>query len=238
MPILDKSRKDLWLDGFLLHFITGYEKGAYEQIAALEPKKHYVWDTVKIQGVNANVLYGRVPKKGSKHLDDNNWVGRDDPLFNEAIEVVAEVLGQVDGVLNWSIKDLFRLQMAYLLLWSAIERYATFRYEMRGAVLQTVRRLSEDSTFVTALRAGVTRKASVYKADDPGNVARLNVENPKACIDFYYQVRCNITHRGKALVDDYDLVNQALRELLGIFKYTMDSAFDESLRMRKLLLAR
>jgi hypothetical protein len=34
------------------------------------------------------------------------------------------------------------------------------------------------------------------------------------------------------MLDDYDLVNQALRELLVIFKYTKDSAFDVSLRIK------
>ena len=46
-----------------------------------------------------------------------SWNGWDDPLFTSALDVVKETLHS-QTQFDWDLKPLFRLQMAYLLLWS------------------------------------------------------------------------------------------------------------------------
>ena len=237
MPILDTNEKNEQTRGFLLNFTPAFQKDAYAQIDALEPENHYRWGTAMVSGQNANVLYGKSPSKGSKVLDDAFWEGSKDPLFVEAIEVIDYTIRQF-GDQRYSastdpIFNLFQLQMAYLLLWSAIERYVTFRYNMHGlAILRTIKKLATDETFVKSLARNVGRKAEVVRSDDPEKTHKLDSTNPEKCIEYYYQLRCNITHRGKAFHDDYDLILSALRELLRIFSETKDSAFRESAEIR------
>jgi hypothetical protein len=41
---------------------------------------------------------------------------------------------------------------------------------------------------------------------------------------YYYQVRSNITHRGKAVVTDYDTLGKSAKELLPIFRAVLAAA--------------
>jgi hypothetical protein len=113
--------------------------------------------------------------------------------------------------------------MGYLLLWSAIERYCSLRWGFRGGPVQRVRRLADEPLFVRALEEHAQPGRIVYRADDPGAAAReLNPAEPTRAIDFYYQVRSNITHRGKAAHDELWLVESSLSELTAIFRTVLD----------------
>ena len=55
---------------------------AYMAIAAVEPKKQYVWDTLFVGGVKANALMARSPERGTTVLDVHSWdVNKDDPFL-------------------------------------------------------------------------------------------------------------------------------------------------------------
>ena len=56
----------------------------------------------------------------------------------------------------------------------------------------------------------------------------LNSEKPYDSIHYYYTIRCNVAHRGKALYNDDELIRQSLKELLGIFKDILNESFDET----------
>jgi hypothetical protein len=56
-----------------------------------------------------------------------DWDGWKDPLLDQALPFVEKTRHQA-SLQKRAYHRLFRLQMAYLLLWSAIERYVTFRY--------------------------------------------------------------------------------------------------------------
>ena len=43
-------------------------------------------------------------------------------------------------------------------------------------------------------------------------------------VAYYYQVRSNITHRGKGAVRDYDMLRDSLTELLPIFREVLEAA--------------
>jgi hypothetical protein len=117
------------------------------------------------------------------------------------------------------IRAFFRYQMAYLLLWSAIERYASLRWGFAGGPVQRVRNLAREPAFSRALREHAQPGRVVYRADNPGaSPLRLDPDDPRRAIDFYYQVRSNITHHGKAAHDELSLVLGCLDELHTIFR--------------------
>jgi hypothetical protein len=143
--------------------------------------------------------------------------------FTEALDVVEETLRS--QTFDWrNLKPLFRLQMAYLLLWSSIERYVSLRYHLGDKVTQKVNQLAREAAFVTGLRAHVHEERTVNRADRPGEKEVLDPESPKKAVGYYYQVRSNITHRGKGIVRDYDLLHESLAELLTIFREVLREA--------------
>jgi hypothetical protein len=117
--------------------------------------------------------------------------------------------------------------MAYLLLWSAIERYVSLRYYLAGdKVNAKVKHLAEEPAFGEGLRRYVKKKSRpLYRADDPHESLTLDPESPKKSLYYYSQVRSNITHRGKGVVSrDHRLVMNSLMQLLPIFREVLQAA--------------
>lgn len=237
LPIINPTRRGS-IKGVLLNFYPDKAEEAYERICAMEPTDQYSWEMKLAEGQPVNVLIGRHPNKGSKPLEGPEWNGWDDPLFKEALEVVEETLNSdtEDGFL----KRIFRLQMAYLLLWSSIERYASLRYflgrsDHNGVSVTTKnKKFAEEPAFASSLRQhyrpidGLDPPRKVFKADDPKNSAELDLDSPSKAIEYYYQVRSNITHRGKGASWDLEVVEGSLRELLPIFRDVLKEAEREA----------
>lgn len=114
--------------------------------------------------------------------------------------------------------------MAYLLLWSSIERYVSLRYHLGDKVTETVGQLAHESPFAESLRRHVKGSREIYRADRPGEKEVLDPKSPDKAVRYYYQVRSNITHRGKGVVRDYDLLKNSLAELLPIFREVLKAA--------------
>ncbi len=222
LPIIDPNgSRDV--AGALISFRPRFAAEAYDRIVSLEPDKHYYWSEADASGTRANVMVGKSPEKGSMLCEDEEWDGWQDPLLTAALEVVEETL-QAQGEFQSSLRPLFRLQMAYLLLWSAIERYASLRYHLGDKVVDKIKRIADEPAFAEGLRQNVKEPRSVYRADRPGYRETLDRESPGGSIDYYYQVRSNITHRGKAAVQDHEIVMESLRELLQIFRGVLKAA--------------
>lgn len=230
LPIVDEEGGDE-IRGSLIFFDERKVVEAYLSIRELEPDKHYRWgvgDVKANQGIQkANVLFGRRPSKGSSPVKQLDWDGKEDPLFTSALEVVQEI-GEQNMRLESDLKPLFRLQMAYLLLWSAIERYVSFRYHLGSDVYAKVKKLAEEEAFVVGLREQVSGRRTLYRADKPGEEEVLDVSRPSKSLSYYYQVRSNITHRGKAVERDFDTLRDSLEELHKIFRTVLDAAFREA----------
>jgi hypothetical protein len=224
LPIIELARHGS-VCGALLTFLPDRAIEAYDRISAMEPDKHYRWQEAPVGGTRANVLVGRSPETGSVPCEAPEWNGWKDPLFTDALDVVEETL-ESPGLLliDRDLKPLFRLQMAYLLLWSSIERYVSLRYHLGGGATQKVGELAREAAFVTGLRAHVHEKRTVYRADRPGEKEVLDPESPEKSVRYYYQVRSNITHRGKGVDKDYRLLHMSLTELLPIFREVLRQA--------------
>jgi hypothetical protein len=228
LPIADPRGNGI-VKGFLLEFDAKSAREAYGRICEIEPDREYRWDEVNTGEVLANVLWGRAPEKGAVTLDANEWSGEDDPLFTTALDIVAETLRD-NSKFEWDLRPLFRLEMAYLLLWSSIERYVSLRYHLGDDVWQKVKNLADEAAFGTGLRTHVPDTASrfIFRADKPEEKVRLDPQNPKHSLEYYYQIRSNLTHRGKGVVKDHDRLRDSLRELLAIFRAVLKQAFADS----------
>lgn len=242
LPILELSLAGASaIDGALLSFRNGSQGDAYERIADMEPHAQYRWETVSLDVGVANSLTARRSSRGSDRWafqSDEAWDGWKDPVFTAALDVVEETLASSSDFGPSDMRPTFRLQMAYLLLWSSIERYLSLRYHLGpktdGSRLSTfglVKKLGEERSFADALRREVGRTDRIYRADDPGRAVILDPEDPMKSIDYYYQIRSNITHRGKGVVRDHRTLKCALHELLGIFRVVLGGAKEEAERL-------
>ena len=227
--------------GYLITLKKGDEEKAYQSIAGIEPKKIYKWGVAESGNNIANVLYGRNPDKGSCHIHEGwkgegcniaarEWDGNKDPFFTQSLDLVREMLNESEkkeheGAFG-NYKELFRLQMAYTLLWSAIERYAGLKYHLGDQVMNKVSRIAEEECFIESLKCVVKEKRIIYRSDNLKKET-LDLNNPKKAISYYYAVRSNSIHRGKNAIGDFRIVQSSLRELLEIFTKMLEDAFKE-----------
>lgn len=221
------------IPGTLIEFFPEMQQDAYERISQMEPENQYFWGTKQLvnENVTINVLVGKSPQKGSVSYCEESWNGWEDPLFTAAIEVIEETINSEDAVtFDWNMKPLFRLQMAYLLLWSSIERYASLRYHLgTGKVMEKVEKLAvAEKGFALSLQKHVANTRKLSRADSPQDKVKLDPEDPLASIRYYYQVRSNITHRGKGIHGDFEILLHSTIELLAIFRDVLKCAKEEA----------
>lgn len=225
LPIVNPSLGGR-VTGGLITFRKADRTEAYERINGLEPDKQYRWETVAIDEIECNYLVGRSPTTGSVPADEG-WNGRNDPLFTSALEVVEETL-KSSSQFNRDLKPMFRLQMAYLLLWSSIERYASLRYHLGNRAVEKVMQIADEPKFAELLRRHVTRTHKIQRADKPVDHYKLDSQSPKTSLTYYYQIRSNITHRGKGVHRDHEIVRDSLVELFDIFRELLANAFESA----------
>lgn len=230
LVILDAGRSDR-AAGMILHFRQDAACDAYLAIDDLEPRHQYSWQLVEAvtpeTTTMANVLTGRSPRKGSKPLE-GPWSGRTDPLFTEGLATVEKLIIE-SGQEPAGPQGFFRAQAAYLLLWSAVERYATFRYGLAGdSIAQKLHLVASEETFRDALRTHVARTDRIQRSDRPQNHESLDATNAARSMDYYYQLRSNVAHRGKAAISDQERLMASSQELLQIFREVLQHAFDEA----------
>lgn len=187
-----------------------------------------MWKVADTKFVRANYLAGRnPPKMGTIIYDYNVWNGRDDHLFTVALDVVSETLNS-NEVFDWDLKPLFRLEMAYLLLWTALERYTSLRYHLGDRANQKVLQIAYEQAFARAVKGHVAGQREICRSDDPRKKIVLDPDAPHKVIEYYYQIRHNLVHRGKGVPHDHERLVKSLRERLAIFKETLMAAFEES----------
>ena len=199
----------------------------------MEPDAQYKWATVTLDSGAANLLVtvNRRTEARLGYESHEEWNGWRDPLFTDALDVVEETLADWKDFNPGDMRPTFRLEMAYMLLWSSIERYLALRYHLgpknensRVSVRGLVLKLAEEPAFTNSLTHVVTRTHRIYRADDPDGHEDLNPVDPKKSVDYYYQVRSNITHRGKGVMRDHETLVNSLTELLAIFRDVLGAA--------------
>lgn len=226
IPLLLKT-SGLRIKGVLIRFRDGCEIEAYKRVIGIEPDEVYLWEEVIASGnLHANALVGKRLGRGSSDLEHvEEWDGRTDPFFTDAIEEIEAILKNNSEFLQWDYKSLFRLQMAYTLLCSGLERYAGLRYHLGKNVNDKVFQIAKEEQFAISLRKHVEGTRVVYSSVDLSKYS-LDPNDPDRSIRYYYQVRSNAVHRGKAVTRDFDIVKSSLQELLAIFKDLLNDAWN------------
>ncbi|MCQ2737596.1 MAG: hypothetical protein MJ224_03220 [archaeon] len=223
--LLNNDRRYGETMGYILSFNNN--KKAYEQICQTISNKLYEWGTIEIENKTVNVLFGKDPEKGSNeienYIDSINFDGKNDPLFNEGIQVIKKNLKSTDFFME---EGFFELQMNYMLLWSAIDRYCKLRYNQESEHKNRIK-LSEEKIFREALNKYAKNKRRAIYNTDTLERRTFTIKNPKFCINYYYTLRCNIVHRGKTSIGDIKMLAKATNELLDIFEYILDKTFKD-----------
>lgn len=236
LPILNGEGHDQ-VSGFLIAFEKDEAESAYNEITKLEPQKQYSWETKSIslseEDRVANILLGNDVCKGTTHFKPDKWDGQNDPLFKDALDVVKEVIDSGPEFNEKDMKPFFRLQMAYLLLWTSIERYVSLRYGLRGphgkiSTTKKVHKIAEEDGFREGLSSIDRSESKIYRADKPKGKEKLDPSDPQSSIKYYYQIRNNLSHRGKTAVVDFEKLQKSLRELYNIFRVVLRRAFENA----------
>jgi hypothetical protein len=224
IPLLVIGRNYSNIKGYLIYFTARKEKDAYHRIIGIEPDEVYRWETIEVNDSRANALIGKREQRGSSDLEHfDEWDGKTDPFFKQGLEEVEAIL-KANSSFDWEFRSLLRLQMAYTLLWAAIERYAGLKYDLGKRVNEKVYQIAGEKCFTNALKKVVRDKRQVFSVTDLEKYT-LDPSDPEKSIRYYYQVRSNAIHRGKAVTRDFDTVKSSLEELLAIFKELLSESF-------------
>ena len=213
------------INGELFYFKKGDEKEAYDRIRVFEPKKFYKWQKTTViinnQEVKANVLVG-VNIKNSKLLSQNNFE-YEDPFFNEALNEIELILNEDEKnqqnnewINSDNIQHIFRLQMAYLLLWTCIKRFSFLKYPLIDNTNNQYKLIAKEPAFEKTLKNLVKEKRQIYSSNYL-NESILNPESPEKSLDYYHDLRFYGVHK-ETVLEDYKIIKSSLKELLIIFK--------------------
>lgn len=228
---LFKDSETQKVDGFLISFLPEFANRAYSFINSLEPTKLFKWRTGDYDGIHYNILYGVRPNFGTDDIRETDWKSVwQDPFFTSALEVLSEMPVEK---FDKSLKPLFKLQMKYMLIWTILERFSFLRYSFGGGPALRNNLLAENVYFEEALLKFVNEERTAYSSEDPHRKTMLYNRDSKKSMNYYYQVRCNITHRGKAVFRDHETVEKSYNELFEITRYILEKTKAECNKIRE-----
>lgn len=191
VPILIDKEWDNYLTiGSIITFKEGKEKTAYDIICKTMLNSLFKWKTIEINGKDINVLFGVNPENGSYYIEDKeeriNYNGKKDPLFSEAIRLIEKNLKSNE--FSWVEENFFELQMNYMLLWSAIDRYTSIKYNKRNQSWNN-EKFAKEKVFKEGINKFKDKyHQPVYSTDDL-KMHEFNVENPYETLKYYYTLR-------------------------------------------------
>jgi hypothetical protein len=171
-----------------------------------EPGDQYRWQVMQtIDGENANVLIGKKPHAGSSSFAGHTFLSRDDILLVDGPTAVRHTLDRSNGAQD--VSKFFATQMAYLFLWSIIERFMALRYGPHLEAGIKIKKFGADPTWQSAIKrlsptAIAPIATPVVDSRTPTRTFSLDVKKPLGTLQFFYQFRCNLTHRGKAAMSE------------------------------------
>ena len=217
---------DYDIKGQIIYFNQGDEVDAYNAISATEPKDLYEWGNITVEGIEANVLYGVNPDQGAYLYETDNgeyidtFDGSQDPFFSEMLDFLEK---ERDN-LKYDDYYIFRCQMIYMSLWSAIDRYCTLKYDSVNYQADNIRTLSADPVFIESINeSNLPYRNPIYSTKDATDWKWQN--SPYSKLYYYYVLRNNIIHRGKDRKTNIGVLGLCLKELLGIFRKVVNKTF-------------
>ena len=223
----DHDNKDV--HGYLIYFKDGQNEEAYENIAQFESDKIYEWTTKQYGLYTFNMLKGIKSNVGSEsYIETINFLRvedyktTNDPYFKDAIGILNSWLLKTKennikrGHHEWT-EEFFEYQARYLFLWTIIERLAYLRYGQGDSISANLKQLESSKYYQEHYIKTEIKEKKVISTESPDKKVRLQPNKPKNSLNFYYQVRCNLTHRGKGAEKDLEIISESFDELLHIF---------------------
>jgi hypothetical protein len=243
--ISDKNFHDL--NGYKINFKSEKALEAYFKISNKEPRNLYKWEV--IENMNALVAIDKIGIDKEFHGDPDNIIGWNDPYFHIGLEVITQQkfdkkIMNYEVNSKWDDRDFFAemifVQMKFLLAYSMLERLAFLmtsfqsgstqvsnvladNYFVRKAIIKLFNEMSEKKQ-CEKREVYSTERKSTSKGEKVIFSFKDSIEQKdfKKIIKFYYQLRNNITHRGKSLGRVSDNFKTYLEELTLIIKYTLE----------------
>lgn len=211
---IDSEENDTYkTSGYLIEFATPQK--AYEEIGNSINKELYKWKQINVNGTDANALVGVKDNPGCFNNRDyitSTYDYRQDPFFNEALELIEDAINEYENIFN--MKDFFKIQMHYMLLWSIIERFCTLSYGHFN-IGKNKDTFAQEKSFLNELE-NITRKDEIYPSD--GLIPKHINPNHWKSIFYYYTIRCNVVHKGKSVGnEDLNKLKYSLEELYNLF---------------------
>ncbi len=235
---LATPKRDKRLFGHRVRFTD--PRSAYELIGNVEPSGEYKWKSViDSTGENCNLLVANDPTNSTEQIP--NWSSSRDPLFQFGMALVSGVIINVaprlaeNGPFGYSASDwrpYFECQGAFLTLWSVFERYAAFRYgaefqplnegggqpvpKCRPPATAKIWETARSEKFRIAItNADIDENFEVFsvRENKKKRVIRDSFLDPEKAVKAWYQVRSNLTHRGKAAFKENRLLLTATIDL-------------------------
>lgn len=247
MPVLVGGENNIPIVGYVIKFKKNKMENAYKRIGYSKNMQIYKWEEIEIGEDKVNTLIGSNPElyrnKGNyynfeyntemfeKTLQEGNekraieYDWRKDPIFTETINKIVNSMGRTNyRGYQTDYDDFLEIQMLYMLLWTALDRFLTFRYGKSKR--QNVIRLSKEWFFKKALKKYVETNYTVFSAEDLKKY-ELNPKKPSCCALYYYTIRNNVVHSGKMLSAESEKLFYALNELLRIFEDVIEAVDEE-----------
>lgn len=222
--------------GSLIFFKKNDAYDAYQIISNSKSYKMYKWATIKDRLTNQKINVLVANKKYVNVDNPENYYSYDKTKDPMIIDVISTIWNNIIPILErpMNISNFLNLQMNYILLWSAIDRYGILRYgktKKKGGNNQfaNLRELSEEEFFKKAILKYAdlhNNEPSVFSNEDFRSF-KLDKTKFLCCMRYYYAIRCNIVHMGKSSTDDYHGLKNALIELLFIYMYVLKNTLDE-----------
>jgi gamma-glutamylcyclotransferase (GGCT)/AIG2-like uncharacterized protein YtfP len=213
--------------GTVLWFVN--ERDAYTAVCEYEPRKLYKWGLVTVHGqvdVAANVLLPKRPERGTDdHELDRGWTSALDPVLGHGLSTVARLAEEANREPwpslgeRWEFSEpFFRMQAAFLLAWSVAERYSALTFGPALDPGERIRKLETRASFKEALdKAHLRTGRRVVDSRDPSNRIEIDSDG-RGAWDYWYQVRSNMSHRGKGANRDAEIVREALVDIHDVLR--------------------
>ena len=229
VPLIINEESVRIAKGNKIYFLDDKKDEAYSRISATEPGNIYQWDTIDIDGEIFNILVTENLKGTFLNVDDEGvyrdyYDGNEDPIFSRVSEFIRNELENVD----YDDDLIFKFQMHYMLLWTAIDRYCVLKYDVSENQSDYLKALSDDEIFKEALRSvNLRNRKAIYSAIN-ATPFYFNLNRPNFIVNYFYTIRCNVAHRGKEIRNNIDALRNSLYDLLDIFDYIIEKTFEDN----------
>ena len=230
VPVIKNKYSSKISKGEKLYFIDERKYDAYETISNTQLGNVYEWDTIDIDQVEFNILVTKRTKGTFLNVDKDGYYkdffdGNDDFFFSNVSEFIRN---ELEGIDYNDPCTIFRIQMYYVLLWSAMDRYCVLKYDVSIRHGDYLRQLSRDEIFEEALEVVNPKTRDEIHSARNASSLYFNKDRPNFIVNYYYTIRSNVAHRGKEPENNFGALIDSLNEMLDIFDYMIRRTFDDT----------